>query len=70
MKTLIVGQIHDSILADVPAEELHQFLDIANRIITKQLPAAWPWIIVPIVAEAEASPLGGSWFDKKPVELK
>jgi len=70
MKTLIVGQIHDSILADVPAEELHQFLDIANRIITKQLPAAWPWIIVPIVAEVEASPLGGSWFDKKPVELK
>jgi DNA polymerase I-like protein with 3'-5' exonuclease and polymerase domains len=65
MKTLIIGQIHDSIVADVPAEELEDFLELANYIMTVRLPEAWDWINVPLEIEAEVAPLGGSWADKK-----
>jgi DNA polymerase-1 len=67
MKTLLVGQIHDSIIADVPENEFDQYIEITNRITTRQLPAAWPWIIVPMVAEVEASPVDGNWYEKKVV---
>ena len=64
MKTLLVGQIHDSMLADVPENELQEYLDITHDVITRQLPKAWDWIIVPIEAESEVCS-GGTWADKK-----
>jgi DNA polymerase I-like protein with 3'-5' exonuclease and polymerase domains len=69
MKTLIIGQIHDSIVADVPAEELEDFLELANYIMTVRLPEAWDWINVPLEIEAEVAPLNGSWADKKEMKL-
>lgn len=65
MKALIVGQIHDSIVADVPDSEIEDFVALAHDIMTKQLPRAWKWIVVPLEVEVEVTPLGGSWFDKK-----
>lgn len=65
MKTMIVGQIHDSIVADVPNEELQEFLCMSNSIMTKKLRKNWPWIIVPLEIEAEISPIEGNWFMKK-----
>lgn len=65
MKALIVGQIHDSIVADVPEEELAEFLILCRRVMTKRLTDAWKWINVPLEIEAEVCPLGGSWSDKK-----
>lgn len=65
MKTLIVGQIHDSILADVPENELDEFLNLAQRIMTTELTNTWKWINVPLEVEAEVAPIGGSWADKK-----
>lgn len=67
MRTLIIGQIHDSMLLDVPQNELDDVLYSINRIITKKLPAAWPWIIVPLVVEAEGSM--ENWFLKKPMKM-
>ena len=69
MRSRIVGQIHDSIVADVHKDELDDFLQRAKKIMTRMLPRAWKWLIVPLTVEAEVSPLGGSWFDKKEVEL-
>lgn len=69
MKTRIIGQIHDSIVADVAKEELSDYLYMANKIMTRILPRVWSWIIVPLEVEAEVSPIGGSWFDKQKVEL-
>jgi len=69
MKTLIVGQIHDSILADVPEEELNDFLILANDVMTKQLIKKWKWINVPLEIEAEVCPIGGSWADKEEMEI-
>ena len=67
MRTRIIGQIHDSIVAEVHESELERYLRKVQRILTYDLPRAWPWIIVPLTVETEVSPLGESWFDKKPV---
>lgn len=69
MKTLIVGQIHDSIVADVPTEELEDFLHLAKYVMTVRLLEEWKWIITPMEIEAEVAPLNGCWADKKEVKL-
>ena len=63
MRTLLVGQIHDSIMADVPLDETQSFLDLAQEVMTKRLRKAWDWIIVPLEIEAELSEVDGSWAD-------
>lgn len=65
MKTRLVGQIHDSILADCPPNELSDFLSIAKEIMTVRLPREWDWINVPLGTESEVSSPGTSWYDKK-----
>jgi len=69
MKTLIVGQIHDSIVADVPIEELEDYLALAHNVMVKRLKRRWPWVIVPLEIEAEVSPVGGSWADKEEIKI-
>ena len=69
MKSRVTGQVHDSIIADVYKDELQPYLYMANKIMTRMLPKAWPWIIVPLKIEAEVAPLNGSWLDKEKVEL-
>ena len=69
MKTLIIGQIHDSILADVPDSEMEQFLKIAKRVMTVDAREKWPWINTRLKVEADATPIGGSWYEKAKVEL-
>ncbi len=65
MRTLLIGQIHDCLLADCPADELQDYLNIVHRVVSVELPAAWKWIIVPMESEQEVCPIGGTWFDKK-----
>lgn len=66
MKTLIVGQIHDSIVADVPDNELDDYLEIAHHTMTVTVPNEWrEWIIVPLEVEAEVTPLNATWHDKE-----
>lgn len=65
LETRIVGQIHDSVIADVPEDELQDYLDTATDLISRLLPKAWKWINVPMNAEAEVCPPGESWFTKK-----
>jgi len=69
MKTLIVGQIHDSIVADVPAEELNDFLQLANQVMTVDLLQEWKWINIPLEIEADVTPINGCWFDKKEMKI-
>lgn len=53
MKSMIVGQIHDSILADVHRDELDEFLAKAKQVMTVDLLEAWDWIIVPLIVDAK-----------------
>ncbi len=67
MKSLIIGQIHDSILLDVWLDEYDNILTIVREIMCERLRVAWPWIIVPLQIEAEASAV--NWYEKKPVTI-
>ncbi len=69
MKSLVVAQIHDSVLGDVPPEELDDYLVLVNNVTTKLLRKAWKWINVPLGVEAEVCPVGGSWFDKEEMRI-
>ena len=69
MKTKIVGQIHDSIVADVHEDELGEYLKRAKSIMTKRLVKKWTWINVPLGVDAEVTPLNGSWHEKKEMKI-
>lgn len=69
MRTLLVGQIHDSALGDVPDDELDDFTGLAKEVMTERLPKAWPWLITPLAVEADVTPVGGSWHDKEAIAL-
>lgn len=68
MKTKIIGQIHDSIVADVHRRERDDYFAKVNKLISRDLPRHWPWIIVPMSCENAIAPRGGSWFDKKEIK--
>ena len=67
MKSKVVGQIHDSIVADVHQTELDDYLNLAVYTTTKHLPGSWKWITVPFSVEAEIAE--NNWFDKKEIKL-
>lgn len=66
MKSRIIGQIHDSIIADVHPSELQDYLSTLKYLLTDKLVKQWKWLIVPLECEADVAPLGKSWYDKAP----
>ncbi len=66
MRSRIVGQIHDSIVADVHRDELDEYLAEARRTMALDIRKEWPWIIVPLGVECEVGER--NWFDKRKVE--
>jgi len=69
MKSLIVGQIHDSIVSDVVIKELQDYLEIVHTVMTRDIKKYWPWIITPLEIDAEAAPPGKSWFEKEEIQI-
>ena len=69
MKTKIVGQIHDSIVADVHKDEFEDYLILAKRVMTQTIKKHWKWIITDLEIDAEATPLNMSWFHKEEVPI-
>ncbi|MCL2120009.1 MAG: DNA polymerase [Planctomycetaceae bacterium] len=69
-KTVLIGQIHDSIEADVPADELDMFLELAHQVMTVKLHKHWKFLTAKMEIEAEVAGLGETWFDKKPYTIK
>ena len=68
-ETKICGQIHDSILLDIPHGELDDVLRLANRIMTVELREHFKWLAVPMEIEADVAPEGKSWWEKKPYPI-
>ena len=64
MDAEIVVEIHDSIVAIVHKSQLHDYVAMANHIMTTKLREKWPWIILRLKTETEVSPV--SWADKQP----
>jgi hypothetical protein len=65
MRAKIIGQIHDSIVADVPGSELNEFLHLAQDVMCRRLLEHWDWIVVPLKIEADVAPLNCSWGEKE-----
>lgn len=65
MRSLLVAQIHDCSLGDVPEDEIQEYLDLSEKVMTEDVRKAWNWVIVPLGIEAEVTSVGGSWHDKK-----
>ena len=57
----LIGQIHDEVVADVHPDELPHIEETAHRIVREELPAAWPWIIVPLEIEIEVYGVDKPW---------
>lgn len=66
-RTRIVGQIHDSIVADVHKDELEEYVAMAKQAMTEDVRNAWEWIVTPLEIEVEMAE--DNWFNKKAVEL-
>lgn len=64
MRTKLVVQIHDSLVAVVPRDELEEYIGMANEVMTQWIRQVWPWIIVDLKTEVEVAE--GSWATKKP----
>lgn len=64
MRSVIIGQIHDSIVADVHRAELHDYVELATQIATVDISRAWRWITTPLAIEVEHS--STNWFEKVP----
>ena len=65
MKTVVVGEVHDSINIDVAPEEADDVFLAARHFMTKKVTKFAPWLNVPLVVEPEISPVNGSWYDVK-----
>lgn len=61
----VCGQIHDEIVFDLCDHELQDILNISERLVTKDIVKAHPWINVPLIAEPEVTEIDESWFYKK-----
>ena len=68
-RSKIVGQIHDSLMIDVPSEELNDLLVLANRVMTKDIAEEWDFINVGLGIEADATPLNRPWSEKESIEI-
>jgi uracil-DNA glycosylase family 4 len=70
LKTKLIGQIHDSIIADVPKEELKLYHREVHKIVSG-LKDKFDWLVVPMGIEVELSKLredGGSLAEMQEVD--
>lgn len=68
MRSVVVGQIHDSINGDIHKAELDDYLGMAREIMEDEVREHWDWIIVPLEVEVEVAET--NWFEKTEIQLK
>ena len=66
-KSLLVGQIHDSIVMSVHPSEKAMILKIIQRIMTKDLVEMFDWIVTSMGVEIEMGEINEPWSMKKAV---
>lgn len=65
MRSRIIGEIHDSMIASVHPAELQDFLNYSYHVMTVALLKHWRWIDVPMEVEADVGPVDGHWMTSK-----
>lgn len=69
MQTLIIGQIHDSMVIDMHPKEKDDVLGYCQHIVKKMLPKHFKWIHIPMTIEAELAGIDEPWLNKKEISL-
>lgn len=64
MRSMVIGQIHDSIAIDCHREELQDVLTALKDIMTVRVKKHWDWVITPLEVEVDVAET--NWFEKKP----
>ena len=64
-ETLIIGQIHDSIVFDFVPDELAELKPIIRRVMCEDIREDWFWIIVSLDIDMKISEIDGSWYSMK-----
>ena len=67
MRSVIIGQIHDSIELDVHPDELDDVKAKTKSLLEDEIRKEWPWLIIPLAGEAEISE--SNWYDKRAIAL-
>ena len=70
MKSLIIGQIHDSMVIDVVPSELDDLLTYVQILVRRKLPMRFEWISIPLTIEAEIAPIDAPWLKKAEIDIK
>lgn len=65
MRSRIICEIHDSIIADVHRDELDDYLVQIQKVMTQDVREHMKWIIVPLAVEVDLCE--NNWFEKKRV---
>lgn len=68
MEAKIVGQIHDSLISEVPFGEVRDYLAMVENVTTKGLPWKYPWLAVPPEIEYEIAT--ENWYKKREMKFK
>lgn len=63
MRSMVISEIHDSLLLDVHRSELDDVVSKIRHTVEVDLPNAWDWIVVPMEAEIEVGE--ENWYEKK-----
>ena len=64
LKSLIIGQIHDSAVMDIVPNEYQTICDLYIE-SQAEVRKEWQWIVYPIAVEADLGEPGASWADLK-----
>lgn len=68
VRSKLVGQIHDELTTDEHEEEFSGNQEVIPRIMAEDIRKEWPWIIVPLEVETEATGVDEAWYYKKGVD--
>jgi intein/homing endonuclease len=69
-RTVIPAEIHDSMVFDFAPKEVDHIIKTVKHIAEVETRKHFEWINIPIKIEAELAPVGASWYDIKPYEVK
>ena len=64
-KARLIGQIHDSLLIDSPAEETSHVVEVTKRVMTEDILEPHPWIVIPMIADISVTGIDEPWYLKK-----
>lgn len=65
-RSMVIGQIHDSMYLDVYKDDLQDVLNHVKTIMTIDVRKHWDWVVTPLEVEIDAS--AENWFAKKPMK--